>query len=1144
MRRWVVALVVAVVWSAGPASAQVAKQIGVGDTALLFGGIDAEGGIGDWYVSNGVVEAVIDDVGPQPDLVGLLGASAPPKQSEAAFTGGSIIDLGRVGLNNDQLPQMFTVGGLSTSNFILYTSITAPNPNTVRATGGLLFPPFSVAPTPCLAIQSDFQALGADPFLTVTTTATNNCGVTVTGFGGFLDVAIWTQRGIAPFSGLGTGTFGGRGFEHPALDLGNPITSLEIPMFAAGPGVVGPGDGVVDPANGTVSGEVSYGILGVEVQLDQDGPGGAAPVVTPVNTLFGVSSTFITALGNPPLPGPLNPGGTLTYVRRLYVGGRNDVRSSADAMLTALSSRVPFNTGTISGDVDAADTADVAASIVIRRVGRCSLNPSIPCRNTAVCSGAGAGTCQDPVPTPNAAPGHATSHVRTEPDGTFSGVVLPHGDYELTVSAFERDDVVVAPVVVGAGNTAVAIPPLTPLGEVVFTVREKRGGSPPLPAKLTFKGVAPTPDPRFNHDLDVTLGGNDVQPETVGGTQPSGSVSTAAQANVVYTPTGSGAIQIRPGTYDVYVSRGNEYTVAKRTITVAAGGVASVDARLKRVIRTKNAMSADFHIHSGRSLDSSAPLRHRVSSFAAEGVEVMVSTDHDKLVDYAPIIVDLGIGSRITSIPGNEVTGSVPNPPHFPNSYGHINAWPLAIQKDEPRDGAIQDEFLAPNFIYTRLRNAGADVIQINHPRAGVSGLTTIGLFNNIGCNRCANDIDTTCTVDADCPAAPAPQDCTCVGYQPDRPLTMPPNDILLDDGIVGPGSPPNPDGFTNLDFDVFEMANGARATDFPGLRRVRRDWLSLLNQGVFKPQTGVSDSHRLTIEHAGWARTYVNGVGDEPAALDVSNFDAQVNAGNMLVSAGPYITFTARAPATGQTRGIGQMVSSPDGRVGLKIRVTSPAWIPVEEVRIIANGFVVASFDSTTKPGVKAVPANFQASGGTRRFSRTIVFNVTQDTYFLVEAGAKLPANINTLPTPPPIMDIVVPGVVPWAATNPIFVDVNGNGVFDPPGLPVMTAAADTERPAFAQVRMESAPPGLWARLRHGLARIASRFSGGTVTAQERPPGEMTGVTEEEKAEAAREGEYFPLYEGFRLPADVMQQVEEAERARAAREGQAAPSE
>ena len=63
--RRVGVVVGALVLSAGTAF-PVAQQIGVPDTALLFGGIDAQGGIGDWYVSNGVVEAIVDNVAFRP----------------------------------------------------------------------------------------------------------------------------------------------------------------------------------------------------------------------------------------------------------------------------------------------------------------------------------------------------------------------------------------------------------------------------------------------------------------------------------------------------------------------------------------------------------------------------------------------------------------------------------------------------------------------------------------------------------------------------------------------------------------------------------------------------------------------------------------------------------------------------------------------------------------------------------------------------------------------------------------------------------------------------------------------------------------------------------------------------------------------
>jgi hypothetical protein len=1127
-RTCLAGLAAAAVLAAATPALPTAVQIDAGNTALLFGGTDAEGGIGDWYVSNGVVEAIIDDVGPVPDLVGVVPpASVPPMQSEINPTGGSLLDAGRVGADDDQLAQMFTVGGLSTSNFILYTGISAPTADTVRASGGLLLPPVSVAPSPCVAIETDFTAAGSDPFLTITTRATNNCGANAP-FGGFLDAFIWTLRGIVPFSA------GGLGFDHPILDLANPAPALELPTFLAAPGTVGPADGIMDPANGTASGEVSYGLVPVQVVVDQDGAGPIPPVVTAVNAFFGVSSTLVTALGNLPTIAALSPGGTLAYTRRLHVGARNDVRSVADTILPDLASRTGFATGTISGDVDAADTADVAASILVTRLGRCSGNPGITCTATAPAC-AGAGTCTDPVPTTGFPVGGKVSHVRTDATGAFAGVVLPAGEYQLRVSAFERDDVVVGPLAVAASaDTPVVVPALSARGTVAFTVRERRPGMPPLPAKLVFKGVPPTPDPALHRDLPATLGGSDVHAETFGGTQEGPSGHAAGQGNVVYTATGEGSIQLRPGTYEVWATRGMEYNVRRREVTVTAGGTASADFVLKRAVRTKGAISADFHVHSARSLDSSAPLRDRVASFAAEGVEVMVSTDHDKHVDYASLIAAFGLGPRLRSIVGDEVTGSVPNPPHFPSSYGHINAWPLAVDANAPRDGAIHDEYVAPNWIYKRLRDRGAEVIQYNHPRAGVSGLTTIGLFNNIGCGRCANDIDLTCTVDADCPVAPAPRDCTCVGYQPDRPITMAPNDILVDGDILGPGTgTPNPDGLDNLDFDVMEVMNGARDSDFPGFRQVRRDWLSLLNQGIVRPGTAVSDSHRLTVEHPGWARTYVVGAGDDPAALDLAAFDARLKAGAMVMAAGPYVEFQVLTAASGRT-GLGGLASAPNGRVRLRIRVRSAAWIPVEEVRVLANGFQVAAFDATTQPRVRPVPANFQAPGQTSRFRATLRMTVPQDTYFIVEAGAKLPPSPSSLPAPPPIVDTVEPGVVPTSVTNPIFVDVDGNASFDPPGLPVMTASAtEGTRPAFARVRLESGPAeSVWARLRRALAALASRTVGDAVA--EKMPGEMTGVTPEQKREAVEKGEYFPLHE-FRIPSEAVeglrrrQQEEEA---------------
>jgi hypothetical protein len=672
------------------------------------------------------------------------------------------------------------------------------------------------------------------------------------------------------------------------------------------------------------------------------------------------------------------------------------------------------------------------------------------------------------------------THIRTDAAGVFSGVVLPRGVYELVVSAPERDDVTLRGVTVDTGVNTVSIPAMSSRGFIQFTVREKILGRLLMPAKLVFKGAGGgTVDPRFRKDLSATLGGDDIEPETFGGTQRGIDGDARGQGNVVYTATGAGTIAIRPGTYDVYATRGPQYGLDRRRVVVASGRTASVKFRLKRVVRTADAIAADFHVHSGRSFDASAPLEDRVVSFAGEGVEVMISTDHDKQVDYGPVIQDLGLGLRLTAIPGLEVTGTVPNPPAFPSSIGHLNAWPLPLDKDARRDGAIDDEYVAPNWVYSRLRaRAGDDVVvQYNHPRAVFSGITTIGFFSAIGCNRCSTAIDTTCAADTDCPGPDG--ECTCVGYQPDRPLTMRPNDILLDTGVRGPGTTPNPMGLRNLDFDVMEVANGANVDSYAAYLQVRGDWFSLLGQGVLKPGTGVSDSHRITVEHAGWSRTYVLGAGDQPATLDVAAFNRSVKAGRMVVSAGPWIQATVRG--RDGTAGPGETAVSSTGQLRLKVDVRSPAWIPVDEVRVVTirsfgpDGIETRTYDRTTRPRVKPVPKNFRSSGGTSRFRAAITVEHSSDYLIIVEAGPKLSAGT---PASPEIVNLVEPGVVPLAFTNPILVDVGGDGFALSPSAPVGTTPA---------------------------------------------PGRMTGGTRAARAEAIRRGDYFPLHE-FRLdPASVI---------------------
>jgi hypothetical protein len=969
--------------SAGAPSPLIATQISVGNANLLFTGTDADGGIGDWYLSNGVVQLVVDDVGPQADLVGVVPPPVPAKQSEAGFSGGSIIDLGRNGANDDQLAQMFTVGGLDTDNFIVYETIGAsgtPTEAKITLTGRLLG--FDV-PAEELAVVTEYTLFPGDSFVTMTTRVTNESATTTAaGFGGFLDVFVWTDKSCMPFSPLAD-----HGFDHPVLDLNNLPAAIEFPRFMAAIGSNGPADGVIDPVSGAVAGEVSYGLLGVQLTEDADGSGGPTlPVVSPIDNLLGISSHQLTAFGNSP-GNAVPPGGTIEYVRRVYVGDANSVASVANPMLEALAPRVGYTTGTISGNVDAADEADVATSVIATATSAASW------------------------------PNGPITHFRTSDAGAFSGVVLPAGTYDLEFRSVERPPVVVTGVVVADGaDTAVTVPPLAALGTVVIELAEKRPGPDvPIPGKVVFKGRKGDPDPEFAKDIFAfDVDGADRSPvrnETFGG--------SFSQGNTAYFTGGTTTLRVRPGRYEVYASRGLEYGVQRKTVTVKSGKTKTLKFAIDKLLETPDAVSADFHIHSARSLDSSAGLPARVAAYAGEGVEMMVSTDHDYHLDYGPVIDSLDLDAFVNSIPGVEITGSVPNPPPspFPNSTGHINAWPMPIEADQPRDGSIDEEFVAPNWIFSRLRGKGAEVIQYNHVRAGVSGLTSIGFFNNIG-------------------------------YRRDLPITAVENEILLSTDITGASGVANPDGTRNIDFDVFEVGNGTNAA---GWIATRADWFSLLAQvntplpgGVmpFHPGTGVADSHRVTVESAGYFRTFVLGTGDDPAAVDKPAFDQSILAGHMTATTGPYIEVTL-SDGAGNSAGMGEVFVPADPNLTLHVRVQASNWVPVDEVRVLVNGAVPAglAFDSTTKPKLKKTPKQrtSKSKKSVLRFDEEIPIQLSgTDAFVIVEAGAKL----DPFPVDDEFASLLVPGYVAMAFTNPIFVDF-GNDGFDPPGLPPAALAA-----------------------------------------------------------------------------------------------------
>lgn len=204
-------------------------------------------------------------------------------------------------------------------------------------------------------------------------------------------------------------------------------------------------------------------------------------------------------------------------------------------------------------------------------------------------------------------------------------------------------------------------------------------------------------------------------------------------------------------------------------------------------------------------------------------------------------------------------------------------------------------------------------------------------------------------------------------------------------------------------DFHAIEVFNGGGGAEVE-----LKDWFSFLDQGLNYTMTGNSDSHTMDSE-LGNPRNLVVMPTDDPLEADQDDMIDAVLAHRSQVTSGPVITFGIDG------FGIGDLVANHGaGDVEAQITVQAPSWMSVNYVEVLSNHGTVI-FSDTVDPSANVV-----------RYDETVNLSVGDDAYFVVRAGhttAKLgPVN---------------PGQNTYAITNPIWVDIDDNGVFNPPGLP-----------------------------------------------------------------------------------------------------------
>ncbi len=475
--------------------------------------------------------------------------------------------------------------------------------------------------------------------------------------------------------------------------------------------------------------------------------------------------------------------------------------------------------------------------------------------------------------------GAPVTHVRVDGEGRFA-LHLPAAAYRLRARAPAGREVV-HEITLGAGGHDTGL---------LRTGAPARIGLPRQgPMRLVFLGIDGTPDPDFHDDLRGFA--------MIGAESSLARIRPERDLCLTGSPADPGFVVVPAGRYRVLATRGPEFSLTEASVEARAGEMVELDiATPSRVVTTPGWISADFHVHSAASFDNPTAPERRVASYVAEGAEVLISTEHDNLFDFAPTIRSLGLEQQLGSLVGVEVTSEVRSQ-LAPHSIGHANSFPLPRDPIAYRRGAVANEGRRWREVIADLRAPpGRRVIQLNHARFGEPGIEPRAFLSHMG------------------PAAAA--------YDPTRPLHEAPNSVL---------SERDPEtGLRDIDFDAMELLNGPH---FRTYERLVADWFSFLRQGERIAGTANSDSHFLSSVVAA-PRNYVRVPSDAIADFDRESFVRAVREGRCYGTTGPLVTVELGGA------GLGDLFQ---GRSGvLRGRVEAAPWVPVSELRVFVSGEAV----------------------------------------------------------------------------------------------------------------------------------------------------------------------------------------------------------
>ncbi len=212
------------------------------------------------------------------------------------------------------------------------------------------------------------------------------------------------------------------------------------------------------------------------------------------------------------------------------------------------------------------------------------------------------------------------------------------------------------------------------------------------------------------------------------------------------------------------------------------------------------------------------------------------------------------------------------------------------------------------------------------------------------------------------------------------------------------------------LNLARYEMRDGK-----PTANQCIFNWLQLLNQG-FRIYGVVNTDAHYNFHGSGWLRNWIQSSTDDPAKIDPMEMVHAGEQGRLVMSNGPYLEAVFSATDGSQSAVSGQDLVAKNGKVSVHVRVQCPNWMDVDTVFLLVNGRTVDDYEFTRAENADMF------SDGVVKFDHQLNLNLKQDSHIIAVTGHRTAK----------LGDVMGPSggsQYPAALTNPVFVDVDGDG-------------------------------------------------------------------------------------------------------------------